>query len=160
MKSEINMIVATSKNKAIGLHNKLPWHLPGDLAYFQRTTSGQAIIMGRKTYESIGRPLPNRHNIVLTHQKDFQPEGVTVVHTIEEALKVCAQQEKVFVIGGGEIYKLFLPYATHLYITQVDLVIEGDTFFPDYEDAFKLTSTTAGNNPDGPAYNFTVWSRI
>lgn len=158
----INMIVATSTNKYIGINNELPWHISEDLKYFKNVTKGQTILMGRKTYESIGRPLPNRTNIVLTRDSSFSAEGVEVVHTLEEALARCQKEEQVFIIGGGEIYKLFLPYADKLYITLVDKVIDGDTSFPEYEDQFKCISRIPGETTgdDGETFSFTVWERM
>lgn len=157
----INMIVATSKNNQIGIDNKLPWHIPEDLKYFRQTTSGKTVLMGRKTFESIGRPLPNRKNIVLTRDMNFAPEGVSVVHNLEEALEICNSKEEIFIIGGGEIYSLFLPYADYLYITLVDKVINGDTDFPVYENQFEMIKSTPGEamTEDGHSFAFTVWKR-
>lgn len=158
----LNMIVAVSKNNQIGIKNQLPWHIPEDLKYFRLTTSGHTVLMGRKTFESIGQPLPKRKNIVLTRDPHFTAEGVTVVHTLEEALEICKQETgDVFIIGGGEIYTLFLPYADHLYITLVDKMIEGDTDFPPYENDFKCISSIPGENPteDGHTFKFTIWER-
>lgn len=157
----INIIVATSKNNQIGINNQLPWHISEDLKYFRLTTSGKTVLMGRKTFESIGRPLPNRKNIVLTRDMSFAPEGVSVVHSLEEALEICKAQEEIFIIGGGEIYSLFLPYADYLYITLVDKVINGDTDFPVYEDKFELIKSTPATTltDDGHSFAFTVWKR-
>lgn len=157
----INMIVATSKNNQIGINNQLPWHISEDLKYFRQTTSGKTVLMGRKTFESIGRPLPNRKNIVLTRDMNFSAEGVTVIHTLEDALELCKLEAEIFIIGGGEIYSLFLPYADYLYITLVDKVINGDTDFPSYEDQFELIKSTPGETmtEDGHSFAFTVWKR-
>lgn len=157
----INMIVATSKNNQIGINNELPWHISEDLKYFRQTTSGKTVLMGRKTFESIGRPLPNRKNIVLTRDMNFNPEGVTVIHSFDEALALCKAEEDLFIIGGGEIYSLFLPYADYLYITLVDKVIDGDTDFPAYAQQFELIKSTAGQTTteDGHSFAFTIWKR-
>lgn len=154
----INLIVAASKNNQIGIDNKLPWHISEDLKYFRKTTQGHTVLMGRKTYESIGRPLPNRTNIVLTRDKNFSAEGVSVIHSFEEGLKLC-ENDDVFIIGGGEIYSLFLPYADYLYITLVDKVIEGDTAFPEYKDQFNLISSKPGETltEDNHRFTFTIW---
>lgn len=157
----INIIVATSKNNQIGVNNKLPWYIPEDLNYFKTMTDGHVVLMGRKTFESIGKPLPNRTNVVLTRDTSFAHEGVTVVHTLEEALAFCSAQEQVFIIGGGEVYSLFLPYAETLYITKVDKIIDGDVNFPVYEDTFKLVASRPAENltSDGHSLAFTTWHR-
>lgn len=135
----LSIIVAMGNNRAIGKDNQLLWHLPEDLQYFKRVTMGKPIIMGRKTFESIGRPLPGRLNIVLTRQTDWQHEGVKIVHTIEDALQLAQAQslidgiDEVMVIGGAEIYQAALPQADKLYITQVDADIDGDAFFPEVD---------------------------
>ncbi|WP_054740018.1 dihydrofolate reductase [Cellulosilyticum ruminicola] len=157
----INIIVATSKNNQIGINNQLPWHISEDLKYFRTITSGKTVLMGRKTFESIGRPLPNRKNIVLTRDSNFAPEGVSVVHSLDEALEICKTEEEIFIIGGGEIYSLFLPYADYLYITLVDKVINGDTDFPVYEDQFEMIQSKLGETltEDGNSFAFTLWKR-
>jgi len=130
---KISMIVAMAENRVIGLDNKMPWHLPGDLKFFKRVTLGKPVIMGRKTYQSIGRPLPGRMNIVLTRDNDLHIEGVTCVQTVEQALALVADVEEVMVIGGATIYQQFLSKATRLYLTFIDLNVDGDTLFPDYQ---------------------------
>lgn len=157
----INIIVATSKNNKIGINNSLPWHIPEDLKYFKEKTKGHTIVMGRKTYESIGRPLPNRQNIVLTRDRNFKAEGVKVIHSFEEALITSVTQQECYIIGGGEIYDLFLPFANRLYITMVDKIIDGDTSFPEYTDAFKLIQSFPGDTltSDGYSFKFTTWNR-
>ncbi len=129
------MIVAMGKNRVIGLNNQMPWHLPADLAYFKKTTLGKPIIMGRKTYESIGHPLPGRLNIVMSRDKALEIEGCTVVHSIEEALELAqreTQSDEVFITGGSHLYERYLKDIELLYITLIDSEFEGDTFFPDY----------------------------
>ena len=116
-------------NRVIGQANQLPWRLPADLKYFKSATMGKAMIMGRKTYETIGRPLPGRKNIILTRDKSYQAEGCLVVHSVESALKEAGDGE-VMIIGGGQMYKQFLPLAGRIYVTQIDSEFEGDTFFP------------------------------
>ena len=133
---KIYLIAAVAKNGVIGNEGKIPWHFPEDLKRFKRLTSGHAIIMGRKTYESIGRPLPQRRNLVLTRQNNLElPPGGEALPTLEEALQLCRerQEEKVFVIGGGEIYARAFPLADGLYLTYVDQEVEGDTFFPSWD---------------------------
>lgn len=123
----ISLIVAMDKNGLIGRDNQLPWNLPSDLKYFKEVTSGGIVVMGRKTYESIGRPLPNRDNIILTRDRDYKADGCIVVHGVEE---INHQDKEVFVIGGNEIFKLFLDQASKLYITHIEHEFEGDTYFP------------------------------
>ncbi len=133
----LSIIVAMANNRAIGKDNQLLWHLPEDLQYFKRVTMGKPIVMGRKTFESIGRPLPGRLNIVITRQTEWSHEGVKVVNTIDDALKLAEAQslidgvDEVMVIGGAEIYQTSLPQAQRLYLTRVDAHIDGDAFFPE-----------------------------
>lgn len=139
MNITLSIIVAMANNRAIGKDNQLLWHLPEDLQYFKRTTMGKPMVMGRKTFESIGRPLPGRLNIVITRQHDWQHEGVKVVHSIDDALRLAEAQSlidgmnEVMVIGGAEIYKTALPQADKLYVTRVDAEIDGDAFFPEID---------------------------
>jgi len=136
----LSIIVAAANNRAIGKNNQLLWHLPEDLKYFKRITMGKPIIMGRKTFESIGRPLPGRLNIVMTRQTDWQHAGVTVVNSVDEAMQIADAQayidgvEEVMVIGGAELYEAALPAASRVYLTRVDTIIEGDAFFPQLDE--------------------------
>ena len=125
----IKIIVAISKNRVIGDSNKLIWHLPADLKRFKEVTGGHPIVMGRKTYQSIGRPLPNRRNIIITRDENYEVDGCEVVNSIEEALLLT--NSDCFIIGGGEIYKQTLHIATQIYLTQVDENFDGDTTFPE-----------------------------
>lgn len=129
---EINLIVAQSTNRVIGKDNTLPWHLSGDLKRFKQLTMGHFILMGRKTFESIGKPLPGRTSVVVTRNKDWSAEGVRVVHSLEEGFRLPreAGAKTVFVLGGAEIFGQTLPIADRLYLTQVHAQVEGDTFFP------------------------------
>lgn len=129
----LSMIAAHAVDRIIGKDNDMPWHLPADLAYFKKTTLGKPVIMGRKTYESIGKPLPGRLNIVISRDSNYQAEGVTTVCSVDEALNEAGDVEEIMVIGGGAIYAHCLPAAHRLYITHIDAVIEGDTRFPDYD---------------------------
>ncbi|WP_018692978.1 type 3 dihydrofolate reductase [Algicola sagamiensis] len=129
---KISLIVAMDENRVIGLDNQMPWHLPADLKHFKSVTMGKPIVMGRKTFESIGRPLPGRENVVLTRSQDYQPEGVTVCHSKDELLSRLQSYEEVMIIGGGNIYQQFLQEAETLYLTQIHASFNGDTFFPDY----------------------------
>lgn len=121
------------KNRAIGRNNKLLWNIPDDLKHFKKITTGHAVIMGRKTFESIGRPLPNRANIIITRDKNFKAAGCIIYHSLDEALDFAKQKnEEIFIIGGGQIYEQALPYADKLYLTIIDDEPKADTFFPDY----------------------------
>ncbi len=127
----ITLIVAMGKNREIGKENQLLWHLPKDLKHFKELTSGYPIIMGRKTYESIGKPLPNRTNIVISRKNDWFEEGILIVGSIKEAVKFAKKiDEEVFVIGGGNIYEQTIDLADKLEVTLVDAVLDADTFFP------------------------------
>lgn len=136
----LSMIVATADNNVIGKDNDMPWHLPADLAYFKKVTLGKPIIMGRKTYESIGRPLPGRRNIVISRDESYTADGVDTVTSIEQALSLVdgtdgnVAVEEIMVIGGGAIYKHCLPNADRLYVTHIRAAIDGDTQFPKYDD--------------------------
>ena len=130
---KVSMIAAMAKGRVIGLDNKMPWHLPADLQFFKRATLGKPVIMGRKTYSSIGRPLPGRFNIVLTRDKNLSIEGVTCVQTVEQALALVKNEAEVMVIGGATIYQQFLKQTDRLYLTFIDLEVAGDTLFPDYQ---------------------------
>jgi dihydrofolate reductase len=122
-----------SENWVIGDHNQLPWHLPADLKHFKTLTTGHPIVMGRKTYESIGRPLPNRTNIIMTRKQGLHFPGCQVVNSLEAAIQcaVAERSEEIFIIGGAEIYKQCLPYTRRIYLTLVHGVVKGDTFFPE-----------------------------
>lgn len=154
----ISMIAAMADNRIIGKDNQMPWHLPADFAWFKRCTMGKPVVMGRKTYESIGRPLPGRLNIVISRDASLFIEGVTTVTSIEQALEVAGEVEEVMIIGGGAIYAACLPMANKLYITHIEAEIEGDTQFPDWGNEFKETYSEAYQADEKNAYNmrFTV----
>ena len=126
----ISIIVAISENNAIGKDNQLLWHLPADLKHFKEITTGHTIIMGRKTYDSIGKPLPNRRSIVITRNSELTIEGVEVVTSLDDAIALCAQDEEVFIIGGAEIYQQSLPVTNRIYLTRVHQKYDADAFFP------------------------------
>ncbi|ANX13443.1 dihydrofolate reductase [Fictibacillus arsenicus] len=139
----ISFVVAMDENRAIGKDNDLPWYLPNDLKHFKKTTMGKPIVMGRKTYESIGKPLPGRENIVVTRDQSYEAEGTTIVHSVDEVLQINA--EEICVIGGSEIFKQFLPVADRLYITEIHHTFEADTYFPELNDnEWKEVSRTEG----------------
>lgn len=154
----ISMIAAMADNQIIGKDNQMPWHLPADFAWFKRCTMGKPVVMGRKTYESIGRPLPGRLNIVISRDASLSIEGVTTVTSIEQALEVAGEVEEVMIIGGGAIYAACLPMANKLYVTHIEAEIYGDTQFPDWGTEFKETYSEAYQADEKNAYNmrFTV----
>jgi len=127
------MIAALAAERVIGADNEMPWHLPADLRHFKQVTLGKPVVMGRRTFESIGRPLPGRTNIVLTRDASWQAPGVLVAHTPEQALELAGEVDEVMIIGGGKVYQDFLPQAQRLYLTHVAAEPQGDTRFPDYE---------------------------
>ena len=126
----LSLIVATTKNNVIGKDNQMPWHLPADLAWFRKNTTGKPVIMGRKTFESIGRPLPKRTNIVLS-RTPYEHEGVVWKNSFESAVDFVKEFDEIMLIGGGELFKQYLPKADKLYLTQIQADIDGDTFFPE-----------------------------
>jgi dihydrofolate reductase len=156
----ISLLVAMDTNRVIGKDNDLPWHLPADLKYFKNVTIGHPIIMGRKTHESIGRPLPGRENIIITRDKSYKAEGCKVVNSIEETL--VSGDREVFVIGGAEIFKQVLPDADRIYITYIEDEFEGDTFFPEIDDSeWMVISKEKGPKDDKNPYDyyFVVYER-
>ncbi len=158
---ELAVIVAAAENGVIGRNNALPWHLPEDLRYFKRITMGKPIVMGRKTYESIGRPLPGRTNIVITRSPDWSAEGVSVVHSLEEALSLAQDiavidgATELMVIGGAEIYSTALPLADRLYLTQVHAKVEGDAWLPQVDwTAWREVSREQFKASEGNPYDY------
>lgn len=164
----VAMIVAMAKNRVIGVEGQLPWYLPEDLKFFKRMTQAKPLVMGRKTFASIGKPLPNRLNIVVTHQEAFTHDGVRVCHDMPGALALADQQatieaaEEIMVMGGGEIYRQAMPYATRLYVTEVDIEVEGDAYFPLLDPSeWRETQRVAGQpNEQQPDYAFVTYERI
>jgi dihydrofolate reductase len=158
----VSLVVAVSENRVIGKAGKLPWRLPKDLQHFKKLTLDHTVIMGRKTFEEIQRPLTNRRNVVISRNPGFHPHGVTVVPSLAEALALGATEDEVFVVGGGEIYRLALPRADRLHLTVVHAVVEGDTFFPPLDAAWALDEEER-HEPDEKhafAFTFRTYSRI
>ena len=158
----ISLIAAVAENGVIGRDNELVWRLPDDFNYFKQTTTGHPIIMGRKTFESLGKPLPNRVNILITRNPDFAPEGTTVTKSLDEALEKAlhTQSPEAFVIGGAEIYRQALPKADRLYLTEVKATFKGDTYFPDYNRADWHEVSRRHHPADerhAVAFDFVVW---
>jgi dihydrofolate reductase len=159
----LSLIVAIAQNNVIGKDNKLVWHLPADLRYFKNTTMGHTLIMGRKTFESFGKPLPGRKSIVITRQKDWQYEGVSVVHSLQEAIGSAPKNEEVFIVGGAEIYHQAMPFCQKMYITVIHHDFDGDTYFPPIDfSQWKLMSDQM-HMPDEKnpwSYSFRIFERI
>lgn len=161
----ISLVVAASSNSGIGLKGKLLWHLPADLKHFKNVTWGMPVIMGRKTYDSLGKALPGRKNIVITRQKDWKADGVVAVQRIYDALFVANETDasEVMVIGGGEIYKAFYERAQRIYLTRVEATPEADSFFPEIDPAqWRLVSQKDNEADEKNMYNysFQIWERI
>lgn len=157
------MIAAMDENRVIGKDNDLPWRLPKDWQYVQKITMGKTIILGRKNFESIGKALPGRKNIVLTRKRDFLPQDCMVVHSIDEVLKACAGDEEIIIFGGEEIYRQFMPMVTKMYLTKIHHAFEGDTFFPEFNESdWKEVSRVKGIlDKDNPyIYYFHQYIRI
>ncbi|MFQ1784759.1 type 3 dihydrofolate reductase [Aeromonas veronii] len=161
---KISMIAAMAHDRVIGKDNQMPWHMPSDLAHFKRVTLGKPVLMGRKTFESIGRPLPGRRNLVISRNPDYQAEGIEVVGSVEVALALLAGSsvEELMVIGGGHLYAEMLPSADCLYLTRIDLAVEGDTRFPAFDDGqwqrVDCESHPADEKNPHP-YSFETWQR-
>jgi dihydrofolate reductase len=143
----VTIVVAISENHVIGKDNKLLWHLPNDLKHFKEITTGHTVIMGRKTYESVGKPLPRRRNIIITRQ-DIKIEGCEVVNSIEAALALCKAEQEVFIVGGAEIYKLSLHLTDRIYLTIVHKEFEGDSFFPEIDKKVWKEVSREDHQPD------------
>ena len=143
----ISIIVAIAENHAIGKDNKLLWHLPNDLKHFKTITSGHTVIMGRKTYDSVGKPLPNRRNVIITRQHIDIP-GCEVVNSLEEAVDLCKTEEEVFIVGGAEIYRQAMAITNKIYLTIVHQSFEGDTYFPDIDENIWVETEREDHEPD------------
>jgi dihydrofolate reductase len=149
----ISLIVAKAKNNVIGKDNQLIWHLPADLKFFKNKTMGHTVVMGRKTYDSMGKPLPGRMNVVITRQQNFHPEGVTIEPSLESALEDLKVAE-VFIIGGGEIFKHAMPLADKMYVTEIDELFDGDVYFPEINpDEWELTEAIPFPKDEKNKYN-------
>lgn len=159
----IAMIAAMANNRVIGKDNQMPWHLPADLKHFKKVTLGKPVIMGRKTYQSIGKALPGRRNIVISRQSGALSTDADWVQSIEQALALVQHEAEVMIIGGAEIYRQVLPMADTLYITDIDLTVEGDAFFPDYYAAAswrEIASERHQPDPQNPhSYHFRILNR-
>lgn len=159
----LSLIVAMAKNRVIGAGGRIPWHLPNELQLFKSVTMGHHIIMGRKTWESINRLLPGRTTVIVTRRRDFSVPGALVAHTLDEAIKYCAGDSEVFIIGGGELYRAALPMADRIYLTVVDAEPAGDTWMPEFDPAqWRVHSTQHYSRDDRHAhdYRFEIHDRV
>ena len=159
----VALIAAVARNSVIGARNSLPWHLPEDLQHFRTLTSGHTVIMGRKTWESIGKPLPNRQNIVVSRQAGLLIDGASVAHSLEEALSLAVREDPVFVIGGEALYRSALPLAALLYLTEIERDFHGDARFPYFERAAWREVAREVREPAsdaGFAYHFATYERV
>ncbi|MCY0965184.1 dihydrofolate reductase [Parathalassolituus penaei] len=165
---KLALIVALARNHSIGLNNQLPWHLPEDLRYFRAVTMGKPVVMGRKTHESIGRPLPGRPNIVISRQSGYQSDGVAVVESLEPAIQLAArlalqaEAGEAIIMGGADIYRQVLPLVDRMYLTEVHADFDGDAFFPqfdrsEWEEVQRVDHAGSGDNP--VPYSFVILDR-
>ncbi|GGD63646.1 dihydrofolate reductase [Paenibacillus nasutitermitis] len=159
----ITMIAAMARNRVIGADNAMPWRLPAESAHFRRSTVGRTVLMGRKTFQSLGKPLKDRRNVILTRSSQFAHEGCEVVHSLDEALSRynTNPNEELVVMGGEEVYKLFLPFADKLLLTEVEAVVEGDAYFPAFdENHWQLMDSEPYKQDDKNAYDFCIRTYI
>ncbi|CAG7627908.1 Dihydrofolate reductase [Paenibacillus solanacearum] len=160
----VSFIFAMDETRGIGIDNKMPWYLPNDFAYFKSKTLGHTVLMGRKTFDSLGgKPLPKRRNVVLTRDPSFSAEGIETVRTVEEAMEYGRGEEELFVIGGSEVFRLFLPYADRMYVTEIAHRFRVDTYFmevdmQEWREASRERGLKDERNPY--AYDFVVYERI
>jgi dihydrofolate reductase len=160
----VSFVVAASTNNAIGKNNQLMWSLPNDMKFFKNVTWAMPVLMGRKTFESLGKPLQGRLNIVITRKTDWQPEGAVVVHSLQDAIKaaIAGDYKEAFIIGGGEIFKEAMPVADKIYLTRVDAELDGDAFFPAIDQKDWHLSSEQSFPADAKhayAYHFQLWER-
>jgi dihydrofolate reductase len=156
----LSLIVALAKNRVIGLNNTLPWHLPEDLKRFRALTTGHHIIMGRKTYESLGRLLPDRTTVIVTRNPSYQVEGALIAHSLEQALSLCGGDDEAFLIGGAELYQAGLNHAQTMYVTAIDLDVAGDAYFPEFAmNQWQQTASEAHTSAEGLAFTYLTYRR-
>ena len=159
--SSLSIIVAVARNRVIGNNNTLPWHLPEDLKRFRALTTGHHIIMGRKTYESLNRLLPDRTTVIVTRNSDYRVEGALIAHSLQQAISLCGHDEEVFLIGGAELYRDGLQLAHKLYLTEIDAEYAGDAFLPDVDlNAWKETLREPHVSVQGLAFTYITYQRV
>lgn len=159
----LSLIVAMDENQLVGRNNALPWHLPSDLGFFKRTTMGKPVVMGRNTYESIGKPLPGRQNVVISRRSEYEAPGCTVLPGLEEAIRYCGDAEEIVVIGGAQVYAQTVPLAERMYITRVQAKLEGDAWFTevDWSQWQKVESEEVpADEKNRYAHCFELWERV
>ena len=158
----VSIIVAMARNRTIGINNTLPWRIPEDLRHFKALTMGHHMIMGRKTFDSIGKPLPGRTTVVVTRNRNLKIDGCIITHSLEEAIAACAGDEKIFVVGGAELYAQAMPLTDTMYVTEIQLGIEGDTHFPEFDrNAWREVARESHNQkePQALEYHFVTYQR-
>ncbi len=156
----LSLIVALANNRVIGVNNTLPWHLPEDLKRFRALTTGHHIIMGRKTYESLGRLLPNRTTVIVTRNPNFQVQGALIAHSLEQALALCQDDDEAFLIGGAELYQACLNLAQKMYLTAIDLTVAGDAYFPEWDvKQWQQTGSEAQTSAEGLPFRYLTYHR-
>ncbi len=161
MTSNLSVIVAVAKNGVIGFNNTLPWHLPEDLKHFRALTTGHHIIMGRKTYESLGRLLPGRTTVIVTRNHDYKVEGALIANSLPAAIALCQNDGEAFLIGGAELYQDGLRLADKLYVTEIALTVVGDAFFPQVDEAqWQEISREAHTSAQGLLFSYVTYSRV
>ncbi len=160
-KPRISIISAMARNRTIGINNTLPWRLPEDLKYFKALTLGHHIIMGRKTYESIGKPLPGRTTVIVTRGDYPAPDGVKIAHSLPQAIEVCGADEEIFFVGGAELYAQALSLADRLYLTEIQADVEGDAWFPlfDKRQWREVGRDARNDEASGTSYDFVIYDR-
>ena len=161
-KPHLSILVAMAKNRTIGINNTMPWRIPEDLKHFKALTMGHHMIMGRKTFDSIGKPLPGRTTVVVTRDRNLKIEGCVMAHSLEEAIAACAGDEEIFVVGGAELYQQVLPLADTLYITEIGQDVKGDAYFPKFNrDEWQEVSreTRHQETPQALEYHFVTYRR-
>ncbi|HTN93237.1 MAG TPA: dihydrofolate reductase [Gallionella sp.] len=162
MKPRISLIVAMAKNRVIGINNMLPWHLPADLKHFKMLTMGHHIVMGRKTYESIGKPLPGRTSVVVTRNADYAVPGVVVANSLNAAISACGNDEEIFIVGGAELYGHAIHLADRIYLTEIDADIAGDAHFTELDNRLWQETERKSHLPDDKnayPYQFITYER-
>lgn len=160
--SKVSLIVAMANNRVIGINNTLPWHLPADLKHFKTLTMGHHILMGRKTYESIGKPLPGRTSVVITRNPSYSIEGVLTAHSLGSAIALCSDDPEIFIIGGAELYRQAIQHADRIYLTEIDLDISGDAHFTELDEKIWQESERVNHAPDEKnihSYRFVTYDR-
>jgi len=156
----INVIAAMARNRVIGINNTLPWRLPADLQHFKALTMGHHIVMGRKTFESIGKPLPGRTTVIVTRDANYRVDGCVTATSIDAAISACADDPEIFFVGGAELYAQVLPRADRLYLTEIQAEYAGDAHFPDFDrDIWTETTRQVHVSPDGLGYHFVTYQR-